>query len=262
MKIEDQRVEDVLVHVRARYNSDLPHFTDCIRSAFSEVDAVFWRDQYLGFYWKCVTNVPGYIQDVVIANADAESHGSEGLHDLWQKVHGISEVEDGIRNHYLDESRHARLFLHLTDLSFPEYLREADETRLRNGLFDAPNASREKDDLEASIEYIIDNMIQMNIGEIRTRSHMFMIGPVLTAYAPREYKERVDGILGGLVYDEVTHIGYTANIMEEWCRNGHKKLIKDLYKRRLRDFNKFTIDQTRASVELYGQGAFPDIFEI
>ncbi|TGQ21266.1 hypothetical protein EN860_014195 [Mesorhizobium sp. M00.F.Ca.ET.217.01.1.1] len=252
----------MLLQIRARYDSDLPHFTDCILAAFADIDAVFWKEQYLGFYWKCVTTVPGYIQGVVIANAEAESHGSEGLHDLWTKVRGQREVEDGIQSHFYDESRHARLFLHLTRLSFPDYLSEPGQTLIRSSLFDAPKASLEKAGLEASIDYIVDNMVQMNIGEIRTRSHMFMIGPVLTAFSPQAHRETVDGILSGLVYDEVTHIGYTANIMEEWCRNGHKKLIAGLYKRRLKDFNKFTVDQTRASLETYGRGEFPDIFEI
>ena len=262
MKIQDERVEDVLSHVRARYDCELPHFTDCITSAFADVDAVFWRDQYLGFYWKCVTTVPGYIQDVVLANAEAESHGSEGLYDLWSKVQDQAEVEEGIRSHFQDESRHSRLFVHLADLAFPKYLDEAEILRIRRSLFDAPHAPNEKSPLAASMDYIIDNMVQMNIGEIRTRAHMFMIGPTLTAFAPKEHRERIDGILSGLVFDEVTHIGYTAAIMEEWCRNGHKRLIGDLYKRRLRDFNRFTIEQTRASVDLYGQGQFPEIFEI
>ena len=91
---------------------------------------------------------------------------------------------------------------------------------------------------------------------------MFMIGPVLTAFSPQQNREKVDGILCGLVYDEVTHIGYTARLMEEFCRAGHKNLIGDLYKRRLADFNQYTVEQTRQSLELYGQGQYPELFEI
>jgi hypothetical protein len=114
----------------------------------------------------------------------------------------------------------------------------------------------------ASTPIILDNLVQMNIGEIRTRAHMFMIGPVLTAFAPGDNKERVDGILSGLVYDKVSHIGYTACLMEEWCRAGHKPFIQQLYTTRLRNFNLYTVEQTRRSLELYGQGEFPDLFEI
>jgi hypothetical protein len=88
VKIQDRNLDDVLVHVRARFNNDLPHLTDCIRSAFTSVDTVFWRERYLHFYWRCVTTVPGYIQEVAAANAEAESAGSAGLFKLWASVHG------------------------------------------------------------------------------------------------------------------------------------------------------------------------------
>lgn len=262
MRIQDGNVDDVLGHLRQRFNNDLMQFTDCIRGAFSHVDAVFWREQYLAFYWRCVTTVPGYIQDLVLANADAESDGSRGLYALWQGVRGAPEVERGIEHHFRDESRHARLFLHLTELAFPDYLDRAALSERRLNLFDATAVRSEKADGQETIASLLDNLVQMNIGEIRTRAHMFMIGPVLTAYAPQETKERVDGILSGLVYDEVSHIGYTACLMEEWARSGHKQLIADLYARRLRDFNQYTIDQTRRSLELYGAGDFPQLFEI
>lgn len=261
MRIQDRNLDDVLGHLRLRYDSDLPNFSDCIRAAFAEVDAVFWREQYLAFFWKCVTTVPGYVQSVIIANSVAESDGSRGLHDLWTRVRG-SELEDGIRNHFQDESRHARLFLHLTDLAFPEFLQPTEMADRKARLFNSQAASKEKSEAAASVEYVIDNMVQMNIGEIRTRAHMFMIGPVLTALAPRGNKERVDGILSGLVYDEVTHIGYTAVLMEQMCQDGHKKLIADFYKRRLRDFNVYTIEQTRRSLDLYGEGQFPEVLEV
>ncbi|WP_461344918.1 hypothetical protein [Bradyrhizobium sp. USDA 4451] len=85
---------------------------------------------------------------------------------------------------------------------------------------------------------------------------------MLAAFAPAEHREQVDGILSGLVFDEVSHIGYTAYLMEKWCEAGHKPLIEQLYARRLRDFDRYTIEQTRQSIDLYGGGEFPDLLEI
>ena len=262
MKIQDQTLDDVLVQLRARFNDDLPHFTDCVKKAFAAVDAVFWRERYLDFYWRCVTTVPGYIQEVVLANADAESAGSEGLFKLWASVHNSPDVEMGIEKHFRDESRHARLFVHLMELAFPEYCTPSENEQRKHRLFDASRVARVKSDAPASTPVLLDNLVQMNVGEIRTRAHMFMIGPVLTAFTPSDHKERVDGILSGLVYDEVSHIGYTACLMEEWCRYGHKRLIEQLYTRRLFDFNVYTVEQTRRSVELFGHGEYPDLLEI
>jgi hypothetical protein len=263
VKIPDESIKDVLNAVRSRYNDDLAAYSDCLSNAFNKSEAIFWNPRYLEFYWHCVTTVPNYIQEVIIANADAESHGSEGLFDLWSKVRGIEEFDAGVKSHFLDEARHARLFLYLTNLAFPDYFDDDALSKKKDNLFNPtkfdentfPTAS-------ASLEYIVDNLVQMNIGEIRTRAHMYMIGPVLTALAPKENKEKIDGILTGLVFDEVTHIGYTAKIMNALCKSGHEKLVRDLYEQRVRDFNVFTLQQTRRSVELFGEGKFPELLEV
>ena len=65
----------------------------CDVEDIASVDAVFWRERYLGFYWRCVTTVPGYIQEVVAANAEAESVGSAGLFKLWMSVHDSPQIE-------------------------------------------------------------------------------------------------------------------------------------------------------------------------
>ena len=262
MRIPDETIGDVLVAVRSRYDHDLALYSDCLTNAFCRSEAIFWHPRYLEFYWHCVTTVPNYIQEVVVANADAESHGSEGLFDLWTKVRGIPEIDSGVRSHFLDEARHSRLFLHLTNLTFPEYFDEGTLAAKKDALFNPTKYVEDIPSSNASIAYIIDNLVQMNIGEIRTRAHMYMIGPVLTALAPKENREKVDGILAGLVYDEVTHIGYTAKIMNSLCQSSHKKLVFDLYEQRVRDFNVFTLEQTRRSVELYGKGRFPELLEI
>src|ERR1700724_3850608 len=140
MNLSDKSLDDLLEHLRARFNNDLPHFTDCIKSAFASVDAVFWRKQYLAFYWRCVTTVPGYIEEVVVANALAESAGSKGLYELWQSVLNAPEVARGIEAHYRDEARHSRLFVHLCQLAFPKYLSENELERKRQSLFDATTA--------------------------------------------------------------------------------------------------------------------------
>lgn len=263
MNISDTSIGDVLDAVRGRYDSDLADYSDCLVNAFTKSEAIFWHPDYHEFYWHCVTRVPNYIQEVILANAEAESHGSEGLFDLWSRVSEISEIGEGVRSHFLDEARHSRLFIHLTDLSFPGYLGEEELLERKRRLFNPLQASiQESQDASASIEYIVDNLVQMNIGEIRTRAHMFMIGPVLAAICPRESRDQIEGILSGLIHDEVTHIGYTARIMNELCRTGHRDLVRALYEQRVSDFNAFTLAQTRTSVELFGQNRFPRLLEI
>src|SRR5206468_677513 len=82
-------------------------------------------------------------------------------------------------------------------------------------------------------EDLMDHLVQMNMGEIRTRSHMLLFAPVIYSFTPADAKNRVRAVLEGLITDEIRHINYTAHFIESWCRNGDERLIRDLYSRRL-----------------------------
>lgn len=69
-------------------------------------------------------------------------------------------------------------------------------------------------------------------------------------------------MLEGLGLDEVRHIGYTAKLMEAWCREGAAERIADLYARRLHEFHAITVEQTEAAVRDYGEGRYPDLLEV
>lgn len=87
-------------------------------------------------------------------------------------------------------------------------------------------------------------------------------GPAVLAAAPDDKADWVEDTLQRLGGDEVRHIGYTARLMEQWCREGLTSTISDLYTRRLREFHQITIQQTEAAVQSYGRGHFPDLLEI
>jgi hypothetical protein len=80
--------------------------------------------------------------------------------------------------------------------------------------------------------------------------------------SPHPNREWVESTLYRLAGDEVQHIGYTAKLMECWCRDGQKRRVRSLYRLRLREFHRLTIAQTEVAVGAYGQGRFPDLLEI
>lgn len=254
--------EDTLADLRAFAQDDLPHYTTCLREAFTQVRPVFVRSRYGEFFWHCATTVKGWLASVVLANADAESEGSRKLMRLWRSVRGLPEVEAAILAHARDEAGHARIFVGLAETAFPGARTAFNTAATRRRMTKIPRGGLRKGRRPVDDGTLIDHLVQMNIGEIRTRFHMHLLGPAVFNGAPSASQARTERTLQRLGGDEVRHIGYTARLMEQWCRDGNRERIRQLYRRRLADFNAITLRQTEAAVRHYGQGRYPDLLEI
>lgn len=252
----------VLEDLRSFADHDLPHYSACLHAAFKATEPVFIRQRYGDFFWHCATTVPGWLGQVVLANADAESDGSAKLLRLWQRIGSNEKVSREVLTHAKDEAGHSRLFVELTGAAFPGCLPRRVIHALKRRLTKINDDALTKS-VEAYDEItVVDHLVQMNIGEIRTRAHMHLLGPAVLAAAPDDKADWVEVTLQRLGGDEVRHIGYTARLMEQWCREGLTSTIRDLYIRRLREFHQITIQQTEAAVQSYGRGHFPDLLEI
>jgi hypothetical protein len=255
-------VEDLLSSLREYVDDDLPHYTDSLRGAFLETEPVFTRTQYAEFFWHCASTVPGWLPQVVLANADAESQGSAKLLSMWKCIQSNDFVADQVMDHAKDESRHSRIFLRMTGYAFPNIVPDPVLNALSSTLPDVRNKTHLKGGQAFSDNVILDQLIQMNIGEIRTRLHMFLLAPIILAFTPQESRRTVRRLLRGLVQDEVRHIGYTARLVETWAETGNRDLIHSLYAARIHDFHKLTVDETEEAVRQYGNGKFPALLEI
>jgi len=257
-----QYTNELLIALRQFSDDDLPHFTNCVRGAFELVDPVFNRERYGEFFFHCAGRVPGWISRVVMANADAESHGSEKLFWLWRGSSANAKISKDVLIHARDESRHSRLFVSLVEDAFPGSFPSDLLHAKREELFRITAESLTQKRFTLPEEELMDHLVQMNMGEIRTRSHMLLLSPVIYAFTPAEAKEHVRRVLEGLVTDEIRHISYTARFIEAWCACGDENRVRTLYSRRLSDFHRLTVAQTEQSVRAYGAGRYPDLLEI
>ncbi|HEX3683197.1 MAG TPA: hypothetical protein VHU83_11735 [Bryobacteraceae bacterium] len=255
-------LDELLDVLREAVGSDLPHYSESLRKAFARIDPVFVRPRYAEFFWHCASRVPGYLPRVVLTNGKAESEGSVKLFELWQRVKDTPEVEKQVMTHAADESRHARIFVRLTELAFPGHFSDFAIARFEESLPDVRKVRPEKSAEMIPENHVIDHLVQMNIGEIRTRLHMHLFAPVVCGMSAESGRVAVRALFKGLVRDEVRHISYTAQLMEQWAQDGAGKLISDLYAGRLHAFNHITYQQTSAAVSDYGQGRFPELMEI
>lgn len=94
--------DEILSQLKDYSNDDLSRYTVLMKDAFKHVEPVFTKSKYLDFFWHCASTVPGWIAEVVLANADAESQGSKKLLDLWKSTTIDKEIEDSILFHAKD----------------------------------------------------------------------------------------------------------------------------------------------------------------
>jgi len=194
---------------------------------------------WYGERYRYFASDPSWFANSLIANAAKEGEGSSTLWDLAPRIEN-KEVADLVRRHAIDESRHARFYISLLKLTFPELQEEIQSrqlTRLSPGYTarDYPNPADPSSD-----EQVLDELIQMNIGEVRTLIHQMLMGPVIVLHSPRNYRRRMQALMDGLGRDERIHIGYTAKVIDAAAKK-NSRLVYRLMERRVRDFNALTL---------------------
>lgn len=225
---------------------DLPGYAQALRDACAAHPPPFGTAHY-GDTYRERASEPQWMAQSLIANAAKEG---EGAAKLWQLAGRAPDPEVGelIRRHAVDEARHARFYLAILDLAFPD----AVDDDLRDSLRDLSPGYSDHDHppraaTPASEESVLDEIIQMNIGEIRTRIHQLLLRPVITAYCPACNQARLDRLMASLLDDETKHIDYTARLIQRAIENGQEPFVRDVMFQRMDEFNDITLR------EVYGE---------
>ena len=97
----------------------------------------------------------------------------------------------------------------------------------------------------SSLEQVIDELVQVNIGEIRTRIHQLLLRPVIMTYSAEMDHSRLSGLLQSILSDETRHVAYTATLLEAFIdQDEHlQDFIRTTFRQRLREFNEITLDE-------------------
>lgn len=92
---------------------------------------------------------------------------------------------------------------------------------------------------------VLDELIQMNIGEIRTLIHQMLMRPVLVLHCVPENRSRLENLLDGLRQDEIKHVNYTGKLIDVAAAEPDSTVNAVMF-RRLKDFNAITLDEVGA----------------
>jgi len=82
----------------------------------------------------------------------------------------------------------------------------------------------------------------MNIAEIRTRVHQLLQRPLVLSHCKRpDNTAPLRNLLECLAADELKHVAYTAQLIEEYAQRGWDDDVRMLFNRRIKDFNELTL---------------------
>jgi hypothetical protein len=218
----------------------LPAYRRALLRACGESPPPFGRKQYAKLYRDSARD-PDWVALSLATNAESEGNGAEHLWDMAACTPD-AELARQIQRHAIDEARHSRGYVTLLGLVFPGSIDEELRGQLNTlspGYTQATPLSAKKGSPYAQ-PATVDELIQMNIAEIRTRIQHLFQRPVLLAYCPAQHRGRVQRILDSLLLDETRHIAYTACLIERAARESGAEPVMDLMRERVRDFNDIT----------------------
>ncbi|MGZ3457519.1 MAG: hypothetical protein ACXU86_03335 [Archangium sp.] len=185
---------------------------------------------------------PEWFANIIVGNASTEGWGASKLWHLAGKTHE-EDISALIRRHAMDESRHSRLYAHMVELIFPGTVTEA----LRREFEAFAPTLRSKDRPEPLPAYthheVLDNLLQMNVAEIRTMVNQMLARPVLLAYCPEESRAQVTRMLDRLMWDETRHVGYTAHLVDQALASEDAGFLLETAPIRVVQFNEMTLEE-------------------
>src|SRR3990167_1232471 len=178
----------------------------------------------------------------VASSAVKEAEGSKQLLNLSERVTDAN-ISKQIHQHAIDEAKHARFYVKLLKLAFPVLDINKTFPTLESELNNVEN-NHSVQKAPCNSHALLDELIQMNIGEIRTRVHQLLFRPVMLTYAPEKNKQSINKIMESLLSDETRHIEYTARLIEKASMEQDKcEYIKKIMEMRWQEFNAISCDE-------------------
>jgi len=221
----------------------LPLYENALDEATDKVTPACGTAWY-GEKYRELAGDPTWFANSLIANAAKEAEGSKLLWELGGRI-GDPKISELIRKHAIDEGRHCLYYISMIKLIFPKVGKDSID-RLKTlspgfSVNDYPEPAEKK----TSSNNVLDELIQINIGEIRTRIQQLLMRPVAMAYAPASTREKVGQLLDTLGDDETRHVAYTSQLINKAAQEDRDFVFSTTIKRWLQ-FNELTMSEVES----------------
>jgi hypothetical protein len=258
---EMKGIKNAIAAVKAYLDDDFPFYSDALLPALARVNPVFIRPKYADFFWNCATTIPGWLPNILVESAISESIGSKTLLSYWKIVRDNEQAENGLLRHARDEAAHARVFLRLVDLAFPDFVPSEKRHEIDSSLHVIPR-DVEKQEGRLSEMLLLNYLTRINIAELRTLINLHLVAPMFYALTSDENKEGVSGLLNSLQRDEIRHIAYTAKLLDSFGRDGGGNQLNKMYKENLCEFGLYSTRGLEEAVRVHGGTEFFDLLQV
>lgn len=202
-----------------------------------------------GEIFRTVASDPYWLAASLITNAEREAEGSGRL---WSLAACTPEAEIAacVKQHAIDESRHARWYVKILDIAYPDAVDDAVRQHLESlsPRYSAKMVATPVEGSPFAHAVTVDDLVQMNIAEIRTAINQRLQLPMLVAHCRPSQRSLLMPLLNGLQRDEIRHVEYSARLIEQFALQLGGDSIVDLMTQRVRDFNEITCEEVELGV--------------
>lgn len=192
----------------------------CVDAILTRIRSPFLTAEYGARFRNCAIDGNWFLQSLT-SNAVKEA---EGARDLWAmhialKRHNPTDVAELpllLRRHAEDEARHVHYYFGFSSLCFFEVLSPVAIKQLLDQ--SAPNFSTVAEYASPRISTatgVLELMLQINLGEIRTRVHQRLMQPCLLMLCPLEKRHSLSSLIDRLAADELSHVAYTTAVLDK-----------------------------------------------
>jgi hypothetical protein len=226
------------LHERGQFGP-LEHYSRCLRSAFGAHPPPYSQAWY-GKRFREHAHDPQWLANCLVDNAATEGWGAGKLWELAGRASVNEDIAGMIRSHAADEARHSHMYSGMVNLVFRGSV--SPDVRETMNKFSPDLKTLEQTTLPAfSEQELVDNLLQMNVAEIRTLVNQMLTRPVAQTFCMESSREHVGKLLDTLMSDEVSHVGYTAKLMDDALAGKHGEFVWDIVNTRLMQFNELTL---------------------
>jgi hypothetical protein len=224
-------VSELAIQYLQRYNCNISEeYIAVLREACETKPPPHGKAWYGNLYRQNARN-PEWFANSLILNAYEEGNGAR---QVWEFSRSVPNQDFArlIRTHSIDESRHSKMFVTLFNMLFPQELEEEVQTQLKSfspgySQHEHPSTVPVPASLMVDEQRMMDELIQINLLEIRALILQLLLRPLLQAYAKSEDRAKVTRMSDQFIFDETKHVEYSAYCIGEYMKWGDRQWLRE-----------------------------------
>jgi len=239
-------VSELALNYLQRYNCQiLEDYQSVLRQA-CEINPPPHGMAWYGNSYRQFARNAEWFSNSLITNSAEEGTGSK---QVWQFSEQIENQEFAqlVRNHSIDESRHSLMFVALLNIIFPTRIEADFRTQLKAF---SPQYYHHKhpplvpisSDQIMDEKLVMDEIIQINLLEIRALILQLLLRPVLQAYSAPKDLAKVTRMSDLLIFDETKHIEYSGYCIGRYIEQGHESWVREMMIYRQKTVNEMFLE--------------------